>query len=287
MGVILFSDKILNFLLSWHLFHMFAFSGVFVLLIFEFNWWLEKRTNLRVYLDHRQFIILSFLIGLILILVIFLLFHDFSPTEVPLFPELNLIDIFKFAFLDNGQYPVIPWLSFSITGGLVASYLDLTRAERKVFGKRVTKVILLALIPLVVGLLFLNLEGFDHAHMFSRATSSYVFIDLGVLCIGTVILIWFLDIDSIYASRKINKVLYLFVLISQITFTVYIVHNVLFSLDSSFITSEIGLYLISILYWFLFVLIAYIWKKWDFIFSFEWMIAKFQDLEWRRNHRKS
>ncbi|MFX0092564.1 MAG: hypothetical protein ACFFBD_12445, partial [Candidatus Hodarchaeota archaeon] len=56
-------------------------------------------------------------------------------------------------------------------------------------------------------------------------------------------------------------------------------HQILFIFDSSFITSEITLYLVFIPYWCLFVIIAHIWKKWNYKFSFEWMIGKFQTIE--------
>ncbi|MFX0064922.1 MAG: hypothetical protein ACFFC7_22325, partial [Candidatus Hermodarchaeota archaeon] len=277
-------NQILNFLLSWHVFHMFAFSGVFILLIFELSWWLEEKTHIDTYLNHRNRLLLLLTISLISILVIFLIFHDYSSIEeVDLFANLDLLDIFKFAFFDDGRYPVIPWLSFSLIGGIIASFLDLANVERAIMGKRSILVIITGILFLIPGFFFLTIEGFDQAHTFYRATSSFVLITIGMLCLIAIIMLRLLDFNSIYSKRQVNKFLYPLVTISNITFTVYIVHNVFFILDSSFVTSEIILYLIFIPYWFLFVIIAHIWKKWDYKYSFEWMIRKFENFEWRRS----
>ncbi|MFX1252368.1 MAG: hypothetical protein ACFFCZ_12255 [Promethearchaeota archaeon] len=277
-------SNILNFLLSWHVFHMFAFSGIYLLFIFELSWWLEEKAHIGAYLNHRLRLLILLTISLIVVLVIFLIFHDYSSTEeVALFPNLDLLDIFRFAFFDDGRYPVIPWLSFSLIGGIVASFLDLAHTERSTVGKRSILVVWTGILFLIPGFFFLNIEGFDQSHTFYRGTSSFVLITIGMLCLIPIVMLRLLDFKSIYSEKKVNKFLYPFVLISNITFTVYIVHNVFFILDSSFVTSEIILYLIFIPYWFLFVIIAYIWRKWDYKYSFEWMIRKFQNFEWRRN----
>ncbi|MFX1535480.1 MAG: hypothetical protein ACFFDI_14740 [Promethearchaeota archaeon] len=283
-GLLLAPDKILNFLLSWHVFHMFAFSGVFLLAIFELSWWLERKTHIRAYLNHRHRILILLAMSLILVLIIFLIFHDYSSIEeVTLFTSLNPLDIFRFAFFDDGEYPVIPWLSFSLIGGIVASFLDLPRTGRATVGKRSILVGLTGILFLIPGFFFLNIEGFNQPHTLYRSTSSFVIITIGILCLINIVMLRLLDFNSIYSERKINIFLYPFVIISNITFTVYIVHNALFMLDSSFIPSEVTLVLIFIPYWFLFVVIAHIWQKWDYKYSFEWMLRKFQNFEWRRS----
>ncbi|MFX1254107.1 MAG: hypothetical protein ACFFCZ_21015, partial [Promethearchaeota archaeon] len=78
MAILTAPDKLLNYLLSWHLFHVFAFSTVFILFIFEIGWYLGGKTNLQDYLEHRQIVTILFVINLSVILVIFLIFHDYS-----------------------------------------------------------------------------------------------------------------------------------------------------------------------------------------------------------------
>ncbi|MFX0094817.1 MAG: hypothetical protein ACFFBD_23985, partial [Candidatus Hodarchaeota archaeon] len=225
-AILLAPDKLLNFLFTWHIFHMFAFTGVFLLFIFELSRWLEK-SKVQTYLEHRQRLVILFLVSLICVLVVFLVFHEYSSTEeLRIYTNLNLIDILKFAFLDAGQCPVIPWLSFGLTGALVASFFDLAHAERKIIGKRSIIVGLTGLIFSIPGFFLLTIENFDQPHTFYRASSSLVIITIGMMCLVTTILLRLLDFNSIYSEKKVNKFLYPFVVISNITFTVYLVHQI-------------------------------------------------------------
>ncbi|MFX0092058.1 MAG: hypothetical protein ACFFBD_09885, partial [Candidatus Hodarchaeota archaeon] len=80
---------LLNFLVSWQIFHMFAFLGVFLLFIFEITWWLENQSKISNYLDIRQIVSILFMLCLVLVLGSFLIFHNYSQQKVNLFTDLN------------------------------------------------------------------------------------------------------------------------------------------------------------------------------------------------------
>ncbi|MFX1256071.1 MAG: hypothetical protein ACFFCZ_30970, partial [Promethearchaeota archaeon] len=256
----------------------------FILFIFEIGWYLGGKTNLQDYLEHRQIVTILFVINLAVILVIFLIFHDYSMTKkVPLYVNLDIIKIARFALLDDGQCPMIPWLSFSLVGGLIASFLDLPNVNRGNSIKRAILVLLGGVLALGLGILFLNIEKFTQPAVLYPASSSFMFITIGILTIVIIVLICLIDLDSIYSHTKVNRLLYPFVIISNISLTVFFVHNGFFILDPSLIQSEAIFFLVFTLYWLFFALVAFIWQRWQFKYSLEWIIMKFQNAKFGRS----
>ena len=77
VGLIIAPEYLINFLLTWEIFHMFALTSLFILVVFEIAWQLEYRKQY----NHRHIVIVISLLFLIGILVLFLLFHDYSSTR--------------------------------------------------------------------------------------------------------------------------------------------------------------------------------------------------------------
>ena len=116
-------EYLLNYLLTWELFHMFAFSTLVLLLVFEFTWQLD----LKGYRNTKQVTSVILFSLLVLIVTIFLLIHDYE-NELAIqtyYVNLDINSIVQRAIFEYGQNPIIPFLSFPIVGGLLASILDL------------------------------------------------------------------------------------------------------------------------------------------------------------------
>ncbi|MHA2246955.1 MAG: hypothetical protein ACXADY_18565 [Candidatus Hodarchaeales archaeon] len=281
---------LLNFLLTWQLFHLFALTTIFLLLIFEFAWKIETQD----FWNHRRVVTTVLSIFLVLVISFFLFFHDYSnnmPFQVH-YVNLDFSSILQAIFFEDGQNPVIPWLSFSIIGGLLASFLDLPHEQKNEILKKAGVASTGGLLIFIVGVLFLEKERYISTPMLFPASSSFVLIGLGAFVFSTTIMILFIDLNSLYSNKSINKFFYPFVLVSNISLTVYIVHNVAWIIPAQsplirlFIPSETAVLVIGILYSLFFILVAYIWQKWKFKFSLEWMILHLQRAQWRWWRRK-
>jgi len=77
VAIVIFPDLLLNYLLTWGLFHMFAAATLFLLVVFELAWKIEKRTSR----NHKEISMVIFFISLVIIIAIFLIFHDYTPTS--------------------------------------------------------------------------------------------------------------------------------------------------------------------------------------------------------------
>jgi hypothetical protein len=100
------------------------------------------------------------------------------------------------------------------------------------------------------------------------------------------VLIYFLDLDSLYSRQSINKVILPLIVLSRITLTVYIVHNFAYVIPPDlpifeFLIQDIHIALLAgLFYAFFFVVIAFIWQKWEYKYSIEWIIWRIQKSQW-------
>ncbi|MFX0015279.1 MAG: hypothetical protein ACFFB2_09265 [Promethearchaeota archaeon] len=283
-ALVMSPKHLLNFLLTWELFHMFALSTLFLLVVFEFAWQVEKRSNFT----SNSIVITVLLFVLVSLLMIFLIYHDYANAEKHLvYVNLNINSILKRIFFEEGQNPIIPWLSFSVIGGLLATFLDLPHGKKEGILKKSRMVIIGGSFIIIIGSLFLSLERYTSTPLLYSISSSFLFIAIGILILITPIMIVFLDIDSLYSTPDINRLSLPLVLVSNISLTVYIFHNIGFIIPpefpflNTFISIEIIPIVIGFLYSMFFVCIAFLWKKSDFKYSLEWIIIKLQNISWR------
>ena len=278
-------ELLLNFLLTWELFHMFALSTLFLLLVFEFAWWIEEQG----YINYKRVIIASLSSFLFLIITIFLLFHDYTNRVgiQSVYVNLNISSILQRALFEYGQNPVIPFFSFPLLGGVIASFLDLPHERKNIVLKKAGVALIGGISALITGIMFLGIERYVSTPILYPASSSFVLITIGVLIITTILLILFIDLRLLYSSQTVNKIFLPIILISKISLTVYIIHNVAFVIPAKLpiirvlIPSEIAIIVFGILYSLFFVFVAFIWQKWKFNYSLEWMILKLQSAQWQ------
>jgi hypothetical protein len=283
VALVVSPEHFINFLLTWDMFHIFALTTLFFLFVFESSWQMEI-WNLT---NYKQATTLISLFFLAIILSTFLLFHDYSvSTGIQwTYTDLDIFSIFQRIFFDYGLTPIIPFFSYPILGGLLAMFLDLPHEEKNTVLKKAIPVLIIGIITLIVGIMFLRVERFVSTPVSYPASSSFVFIAIGTIILVTITGIGLIDVDSLNSPQKINKVLLPFVVLSKISLTVFIIHNAVYIIPSefvqSFINSETGAMMLGILYSLLFIPIAFIWQKWEFKYSVEWMIWKLQSANWR------
>ncbi|MHA2246956.1 MAG: acyltransferase family protein [Candidatus Hodarchaeales archaeon] len=278
-------ELLLNFLLTWELFHMFALSTLFLLLVFEFAWWIEKQGNI----DYKRVITALLSSFLLLTVLFFLLFHDYTNRVgiQNVYVNLDINSILQRALFEYGQNPVIPFFSFPILGGLLASFLDLPHERKNIVLKKAGVILIGGISALITGIMFLGIERYVSTPMLYPASSSFVLITIGILSITTILLILFIDLKLLHSSQTVNKIFLPIILISKISLTIYIIHNVAFVIPAKspivrvFIPSEIAIIVFGIFYSLFFVLVAYFWQKRKFKYSLEWMIYKLQSAQWR------
>jgi hypothetical protein len=264
-GLVVSPEHLLNYLLTWELFHLFSLSTLVLLLVFEFAWYIE--VTLR--WNHKQVTTIILSLFLVFVLAIFLIFHDYSDEVGTrgIYVNLDLNSFFQRIVFEDGQNPVIPWISFPIVGGLLASFLDLPHEQRNTLLKKVGKVLFLGTCFLIIGVLLLDQEGFRSPPVLYPASSSFVLITIGGIILITMIMILFIDLPS---RQTVIKVFSPIVLISNISLTVFIVHNAAFIIpsDSPFIRALIpsitAVMIVGALYCVFFIFIARLWKKWNF-----------------------
>ncbi len=274
-------NYLLNSLLTWELFHQFAFSTFFLLLLFEIAWSIERQKNW----SYQKICIAEFIACFSVILLIYLVFHDYTQTNKieGLFVNLELKSIIERAVFESGQAPIIPFLLFSLQGGLIALFLDLPNEQRRNINIKANFVVLSGIIFFILGIISLSIEKYVSPVMYYPASSPVVFISLGVIPLGVILLVYLLDINLLYSQRSIHKLLAPFVLVSRITLTVYIVHNLAYIIPPNspiiqFLITDIHVALgVGVIYSIFFIFVAYIWQKWSFRYSIEWVIWKLQN----------
>ncbi|MFX0086290.1 MAG: hypothetical protein ACFFAU_11460 [Candidatus Hodarchaeota archaeon] len=274
-------NYLLNSFFTWELFHQFAFSTLFILLLFEIAWLIERYNNW----SYQKICIAEFIVCFSIILAIYLVFHDYTQTKKieGLFVNLELKSILERALFESGQAPIIPFLLFSLQGGFLALFLDLPNEQRRTTNIKAKFVIISGIVLFIIGILSLSIEKYVSPVMYYPASSPVVFISLGVIPLGVILLIYLLDINSLYSRRSIHKLLAPFVLVSKITLTVYIVHNLAYIIPPDtkivqFLITDIHIALgVGVIYSIFFIFIAYLWQKWSFRYSIEWVIWKLQN----------
>jgi len=267
-------ETMINYILTWHLFHVFSFTTIALLLIWQLAWILEK-SNLKWNLNYLQSLRILLSINLIFILLMFAIFHNYTLMREKSYPvPLVPFEILERAIFDIGTYGLIPWFSFSLSGGLVASLLNLPdRGTQKI------KIIDISLILIgfalcIQGLMFLTRERFVSPALTEPSSFPHVFFSIGVLILLTTLSIILLDLYQIY-HNIVTKVSYPIIVVSNISLTVYLFHPMFSILDPSVIPSEFFLLLLAILYSLFFVIIAHFWQIWEFKYSLEWFIRKY------------
>ncbi len=278
-------EHLLNFLLTWELFHMFGLASFVIIIIFQLAWKLEEQKGWN-----YQKSAFSLMLGVgLLTLILFLIFHDYTQSSriKGLHVDLNLQSIFERAILDMGQAPLIPFLTFPMVGGCAAVFLNLPHNTREVIVKRIGYTSIIGIIAMISGFLFLSIEPYVGPPVFYPASSPLVFFSIGSNLLMSMIGIYFLDLDSLYGRERINKLIVPIVLVSKITLTVYIVHNFAYVIPSDLPIFQMLLPTLEIVIIFglfyvgFFILIAAVWQKRRFKYSLEWWILTLQSTPWR------
>ncbi len=278
-------EYLLNFLLTWELFHLFSFSTIFFLIIFEFTW---KMEDIRNYC-HRKVSLSVLVVVLIIILGIFLIFHDYTSSQGfgQMYVDLTIDSILTRMLYEYGQNPLIPWLIFPVIGGIMAIFLDLPHKHKPEVLKNARYVLLIGIVPMILGIGFLGIERYISTPVAYPASSSFLFISIGTVILSTMFLILFIDLNTRDLHQIANKPFFPLILISKITLTIFIVHNVAFIISPELpifkllISSETAAMAVGLLYSLFFVLVAFIWQRWHFKYSLEWMILQLQRAQWR------
>lgn len=280
-------DYIINFLLTWELFHLFSFSTIFFLVIFEVAWKLEETKNF----NHRRVCVTILTIILIVILGVFLTIHDYTSSQSieQMYVDLSINSILSRAIFEYGQNPIIPWLLFPVIGGIMAIFLDLPHKQKLEVSRNARIAILTGIVSFIIGIYFLTIERYISTPVAYPASSSFLFVAIGTVIMSTVLLVLFIDLNTNKSHHQFAiKICQPLIIMSKITLTVFIVHNVAFILSpelpilKQLISSEIAALVIGLIYSSFFILVAYLWQRWQFKYSLEWMIVKLQNSQWRR-----
>lgn len=267
-------EKLLNYFFTWHLFHLFAFSTLFLLLMWELACWIEKKIN--DYWNSQQCLTVILLSNFILVIALFFLFYDYMMKQTVAFPvPFEIKIILEYALLDLSTSGVIPWLAFTLAGGITASFLDLSNVQKIRVTEKSFIIFTANLVFLVVGLLYLAEQRFVSHGIGYTSTFSHVFISIGLIGCINIILILVLDLYKTISHQTVTKLFYPIIIVSKITLTIYLIHPVFAVFEPSFIPSESVLLLFALLYSLFFVILAHFWQKWDFKYSFEWIVQKY------------
>ncbi|MFX0085585.1 MAG: acyltransferase family protein [Candidatus Hodarchaeota archaeon] len=267
-------SKTINYLFTWHLFHMFAFSALFILILFEISCLIQKNYSSK--WKFRSLFTLVLLFCFLTIIFLFFFFHEYTVNHPRPFPvDLNIRSIFENIFLDVSSCGIVPWLSFSLAGGITASYLNLPNLIQKDLPKKAIFILLVNLLFLTIGFLFLGTERFVSAGIGYASSFSHVFISIGLIGFLNISLILFLDIYQVIPQKTSMKVFTPLINLSKISLTVYFIHPVFAILNPNIISSEIILLIIIGSYCLFFIFLSSVWKKWYFKYSFEWFIRNY------------
>ncbi|MHA1940881.1 MAG: hypothetical protein ACW97P_04055 [Candidatus Hodarchaeales archaeon] len=282
MAALVSGNQIINYLLTWELFHMFALSTIFILVVIELAWYLEKK-DIK---NYNDIAIIEFLIALFIILLLYIIFHDYSPTRlIPHSVELNLDSIFQRIIIDYGQSPIIPYLGFSAAGGFLATYLNLPNDTIENIKRKSVIPIIFGALSFILGVLLLGIEEYTSPPVKDPISSNLVFIALGFHLMSVTGGILILDLKTLYGVPKFNKLFLPIVMVSQITLSVYLLHNIAFAIPpalvSDFVTTVEVAMLIGLLYTVFWIIIAFIWQRFRFKLSVEWIVVSAQRAKWK------
>ncbi|MFW9779004.1 MAG: acyltransferase family protein [Candidatus Heimdallarchaeota archaeon] len=277
-------SNVLNYVLTWNFFHLFFFSSIFFLALFELVWKLERRGY------NRQ----SFTIGILLastltLIGLFLLFHDYTVSrEIPEYVDLTIPSILGYALIDFGTTPIFPWFSFSLVGALMASILEIIylKPREKIY-LRTLILLMLSIGFLCLGLWLLGTERIISTPMHFPASSSYVLTSLGVLILISLVFLFSFDtptlFDSVTRYPRGKTLLTPIATLGKISLTIFFLHNLLFFIPPTFLPSEAWFFSLITLYSVLYILLSLIWEKRRFKYSLEWGIRKLSSINLRRH----
>ncbi len=264
---------LLTYLLTWHLLHIFGLSTLFILAILEFAYWIDGKIGLNWKIRHLFTIFL--LINLLFVIFFFFLFHNYTISYSREFPvNLDIQSILENIFLDVSSCGVIPWLSFSLAGGLTASFLDLQNLQKEILPKKGFFILFINFLILLIGMLFLQFERFISAGIGYASSFSHVFISIGLIGFFNLFLILIFDVYQYISQERIKKLLYPIITLSKISLTIYFVHPIVGIFNPNIITSELMLLILITIYCLFFILIAIFWQKWKFRYSLEWFMRR-------------
>ena len=265
--------KLPNYIFSWHLFHLFAFSTVFLLVMWELANWIGKKADKQSQMVGISYL-LTLIVSSIIVLLLFFYFHEFTKGQPVIFPvDLNIQSILGRALLDIGSAGVIPWLLFSLAGGITATVLNLSHSEIKTARRRSILLLIGFLLVLILGVLSLQYEPYVSPALREPSSYSHIFISTGVVGSLTMFLFLTIDLNSKFHKEKVKKLFSPVIVISKITLTIFIIHPIVFALDPKTIPSLEIFFILATSYSLIFIPIAYIWQKYDFKYSFEWFIS--------------
>ncbi len=281
-GLVVSPNNLINYLLTWELFHLFSISTLFILIVFEISWFLELKLQQK----PKQMGTIILLLTLFFLFSFFLIFHDPSNEKGVggLYTNLDLNSILKRMIFEDGQNPTIPWIGFPLLGGFLALILDLPHDQDTNFSKKRGGVLVGGACLMIIGWIFLTQESYHSPPVHYPASSSFLFITMGVLIVLTTIMILLIDLPP---RQTVIKIFSPIILISNISLTVFIVHNAVYAIpeDSQIVRDLLPsiniVMIVGVLYCILFIYIALIWKKWNYKYSIEWMIVKIQRTRWR------
>ncbi len=274
--------ELINYILTWNFFHLFGFTTLSFLVIFEIVWWLENQGY------NAQKILVSSLAGiLVVLLAIFLIFHDYWDPEtsqyIDLSVKLDLTDIIKHALIDYGTTPIIPWFSFGLMGGIAATALNLPDLKSsKMANRKAVILLVIGAIFYIIGVFFsLFIERNISTPVMYPASTTFIFFTLGILTIVNISLLVIFDFDHVSFNyrTKLKQLLMPLAIFGQLSLTIYFIHNVIFGVPIEmmfFYQNDLLFFIFIIFYSILFVIIAVIWRRrFKFKYSVEWAIRKF------------
>lgn len=277
IGSLLFRPSLFfQHLFAWEIFHMFGFATLFILFGFEVAWHMEKwgLTNKR-----YSAIFLSGL-GIVVLTSIFLLFHDYTGSYRVTYylQEISLEEIILSILFDRGSAPIVPFLLFALAGVSFALVLDLPNSPRESLKKRFAMVFAIGGVISMMGFLILPYEHYMSPALLYPVSSSLLFIACGYFFLITGFLLLVLDYSHDFSRKRPPIYLTPLTVLSKITLTVYIVHNVLFVMDPAWFPNEWSPLVLGPAFGILFILVAFVWSKWKFKYSIEWLISSIENM---------
>jgi len=264
-----------RYLVHWHLFHFFAVIPVFFYFLWEITTYLNK---IFIKQEISKIFTLVCILSALLVLLLFFIFHDYTLNRPIIFPvEFNAFSILEHIILDIGSAGLIPWLIFPLLGGISATFLNISSniTNNKAF--RVKLLILggVSLIILCIGLFSLSFERYSSPALVTPSTFSHVFISSGTILFLLCVLLFFIDFGTWENFFIVKQIAIPLQLLSNLSLTIFFVHPVIFGLNPALIPSESLFLALATFYALLFIPISFLWQKFYYRFSLEWLIRQY------------
>ncbi len=179
--------------------------------------------------------------------------------------------VFRLIFAE-GHFPVLPWTIFFITGMITADFYKKGQSRNILMTAIASLIISCTILAAGYVIKFSNPEI---ARFFNAGTSFYPLYPVMLFFLISLVLF------SIYALSFIKfKPENVIVLTGRLSLTIFILHVVIFKQGLNLIGKykyfnvQISFILMSLVVS-IFILIAFLWSKKNFRFSFEWLLRKF------------